>query len=879
MEQLLQQSKLSKSEWESIEVPVSPQEKRILELIVNGYANVQIQENDTQSLFSFVKIEITPENELFLYQRYFASPIQETIKKYGKSLSEPATTTVAGTQIKKLKSADSIRITNLETNIQTNRQYIFEYLIIELCTELLKLFKKADPRYGFYLYTLLQLKKASVRHINVYVIQFMNQVIEITQEKTDLSNIVDNAYDFIEKNPYLMKYEDKVLFEHQKQLFTLCKNHRNKSKLILYTAPTGTGKTLSPIGLASDYRIIFVCVARHIGLALAKSAISVGKRVAFAFGCESAADIRLHYFAAADYTKNYRSGGIWKVDNDNGSKVEIMICDVRSYLTAMHYMIAFNPNVQDIITYWDEPTITMDYEEHELHAVIHRNWSENKIPNIVLSCATLPHEEEIMDVLGDFRAKFEDVETFTITSFDCRKSIPLLNKDGYAVLPHMLYSEYSKMQECVEYCEKNKTMLRYFELREIIRFIRYLYDHNLIKDRFSMDNYFEEKIQNITMISLKLYYLVLLKQLDEGKWNIVHQHMTVSQCRKYSSTTALTSQLRKTKSADSSVLKAKTVTSGIMRLASMPDNGLNTSSVLTRPQTPSSATSGIQITTVDAYTLTDGPTIFLTDDSKKIANFCIQQSNISESVFSGILVKLTKNNEIIREITRLENLLEEEQKKTTYDSGSRGQKVTKDSGGDYSSSGKESNRMSKESALLNEQILKLRKEIRSITLDPIYVPNTRPHQERWAPYGQVYENAFLPTIDEITTKRIMSLDIENNLKVLLLLGIGVFLENPNIDYMETMKELADTQRLFIIIAASDYIYGTNYQFCHGFIGKDLTNMTQQKILQAMGRIGRNNIQQDYTVRFREDVMIERLFQPPVKNLEAENMCRLFISEA
>ena len=39
--------------------------------------------------------------------------------------------------------------------------------------------------------------------------------------------------------------------------------------------------------------------------------------------------------------------------------------------------------------------------------------------------------------------------------------------------------------------------------------------------------------------------------------------------------------------------------------------------------------------------------------------------------------------------------------------------------------------------------------------------------------------------------------------------------------MEIMKNLADEQKLFMIIASTDYIYGTNYQFCHGFIGKDL----------------------------------------------------------
>ena len=52
-------------------------------------------------------------------------------------------------------------------------------------------------------------------------------------------------------------------------------------------------------------------------------------------------------------------------------------------------MSAFN-KPEDIITYWDEPTITMDYAEHDLHKVIKKNWKENIIPNVVLSSATLP---------------------------------------------------------------------------------------------------------------------------------------------------------------------------------------------------------------------------------------------------------------------------------------------------------------------------------------------------------------------------------------------------------------------------------------------------------------------------------------------------------
>ena len=85
-----------------------------------------------------------------------------------------------------------------------------------------------------------------------------------------------------------------------------------------------------------------MCAARHVGLALAKNAISCDKKVAFAFGCDDTSDIRLHYFAAKDYTRNKKSGAIQKVDNSVGDKVEIMICDIKSYKYAMNYMAAFN---------------------------------------------------------------------------------------------------------------------------------------------------------------------------------------------------------------------------------------------------------------------------------------------------------------------------------------------------------------------------------------------------------------------------------------------------------------------------------------------------------------------------------------------------------
>ena len=118
--------------------------------------------------------------------------------------------------------------------------------------------------------------------------------------------------------------------------------------------------------------------------------------------------------------------------------------------------------------------------------------------------------------------------------------------------------------------------------------------------------------------------------------------------------------------------------------------------------------------------------------------------------------------------------------------------------------------------------------------------------------------------------------VDNLWKVLLMMGIGVFINHDNITYTEIMKKMADEQRLYMIVASSDYIYGTNYQFCHGFLSKDL-DLTQEKVIQAMGRIGRNNIQHTYTVRFRDDTQIMKLFTSDTDKPEVRNMNKLFVS--
>ena len=178
---------------------------------------------------------------------------------------------------------------------------------------------------------------------------------------------------------------------------------------------------------------------------------------------------------------------------------------------------------------------------------------------------------------------------------------------------------------------------------------------------------------------------------------------------------------------------------------------------------------------------------------------------------------------------------------------------------------------------INNEIATISSMIKIATLNDTFVPNKVLHLAKWAD-GLNTSDAFTSNIEESVVSEIMLLHgIEDSWKILLMMGIGVFTNHKNIRYTEIMKKLADSQKLYMIIADTDYIYGTNYQFCHAYLSKDL-NLTQEKIVQALGRVGRFNIQQNYTVRFRDDSQILKLLTTETDKPEVINMNKLFNSD-
>jgi hypothetical protein len=856
----LSQQKLSSEEWDALERPVPKDEQRILEMIRDGYDNINILFNDTQSLINFIKISENKDmHHEYFYEKYFKKDMDALKKKYLSGIAPKK----KKNKMKSLKKRELIRIANVDKKIDSIHDQIVEFVLLSILKNFLKCNKKSpDNKKTYYsYYTLGQILKYEIRNVNPYVTDLIHIVLSHFKSQIKKEQLIKYAYELIEQNKDIHKYRDIKLYEHQKRMLTLSKVPG--PKLYLYQAPTGMGKTLTPIGLISPHdpnidrskkvlnerilelsfmvgqsdkaetikskinkltnelkaipkkrRIIFVCAAKHVGLQLAKSCIALDIKIAVAFGCQDPAGIRLHYFAAKDVVKNRRTGGIFRVDNSVGDNVQIIISDIQSYLPAMRYMLAFN-SPDELTWYWDEPTITLDYKEHEYHEILKKNWQENLIPNIILSSATLPKQEDIAPCIQSFISRFNATNVDSVISHDCAKTIPILDPNGFAILPHLVYEDFSILKKSIKHIKNYQTLLRHFDLKEVTRFIMYVNKYVELKDRYKVANYFES-VTDINVISIKQYYLKLLIALKED-YSKVYDHFQKKRSAVYEST--------------------------------------------------------IKLTTSDAYTLTDGPTIYMAQDVEKIGKFCLKLSSIPEAVLD-VIMKAIYSNDLLRqeigiidrELATMDNV--EESSKKKGDDKNRSQKTKKLSRN--TPTGMETKKKD-----LQRQMDGLRGNLIKIELDKEFVPNTLDHLKKYYK-SEWLGKSFTSDIPESAVEKIMLLEVDSIWKVLLLMGIGVFTNHTSRDYVAIMKDLAQNQQLYLIIASTDYIYGTNYQFCHGYIGKDLKDLTQEKLIQALGRIGRMDTKKEYSIRLRLNEFIDTLFMPSTNKIEVNNMNRLFV---
>ena len=286
---------------------------------------------------------------------------------------------------------------------------------------------------------------------------------------------------------------------------------------------------MTPVALINNYKIIFICAARHVGLTLAKYMISINKKIGFAFGCNDVDDIRLHNNAISEFDVIKKGNKVFKKPNhSNGEKVQIMICDVHSYNYAMLYMKSFHDK-NDILLYWDEPTITLDYESHELHSSIQNVMKNNQISNVILSSATLPKLDKIQPFINSFCEKFETKQEniISITSDDFYNNITVYNSSGNIVIPHKLWlNDNDKLNSFIKYYSDNKVMQKYLDINSCIQFIldvNILVNSRIISRLF--ENEFKEtSIFNISNKNITNIYIQLLSILSNSNKKNLYDH-------------------------------------------------------------------------------------------------------------------------------------------------------------------------------------------------------------------------------------------------------------------------------------------------------------------------------------------------------------------
>jgi hypothetical protein len=404
-------------------------------------------------------------------------------------------------------------------------------------------------------------------------------------------------------------------------------------------------------------------------------------------------------------------------------------------------------------------------------------------------------------------------------------------------------------------------------------------------------------IQDMTMYNIKQLYLCMLRDVPNDEWprlyDICHTHRTP---RILENTRT---DLQRGTSFDTGSRKVNVGSVGagagagagasLMRQHSVDATSRGHGTEDTGPK----GTLGMYVTTKDAYTLTDGPTLFLAHDVMQVGRFCRQHAMIPNQVMDDLRDKLQHNACVMEQIKMLENEKQlEEEKINRAQSGSgsgSGNESSKDlrkltrepptsmSSSTHLSSGATQSRSAAfQLQRMHERIANTRAMLKPISFNSRFVPNTLHHLELWAPYPiSSHSRAFTSSVSDDMITEIVHMDgVDNELKLLLMMGIGVFAPNLTTHYMEIMKQLADNQQLYLIVASSDYIYGTNYQFCHGFLGKSM-GLTQEKIIQSLGRIGRGHLQQDYTIRLRDDTLCDTLFFPQAECVEAIHMNRIF----
>ena len=215
----LQQRKLNKIEWDSVEKDFSGEELNVLKLIRDGFHNQNVRSNNTQTLFMYLKLEYATKMEDHLYNIYFRTAgdaLIETMKKIYHDFD-----CIQANKNVKISSADRIRLERNDIKKIMNME-LYEYILLNHARKIVSYHgKKSTTKFMSSYYTLSILFKNKIPTVNRHVVSILEKILNNFKPTLDISKLIANGETIIERNKDLLKYSDLTLYEHQKQIFNI----------------------------------------------------------------------------------------------------------------------------------------------------------------------------------------------------------------------------------------------------------------------------------------------------------------------------------------------------------------------------------------------------------------------------------------------------------------------------------------------------------------------------------------------------------------------------------------------------------------------------------------------------------------------------------
>jgi hypothetical protein len=158
--------------------------------------------------------------------------------------------------------------------------------------------------------------------------------------------------------------------------------------------------------------------------------------------------------------------------------------------------------------------------------------------------------------------------------------------------------------------------------------------------------------------------------------------------------------------------------------------------------------------------------------------------------------------------------------------------------------------------------------------------NTHEHIKMFAKYVEMYDTSMLKVLINPETCDLTKFEVSDDLKFLLLMGVGVYSKSLCPNYSVKVLELLQARQLAFIIAGKEFCYGANYQLsCLLLYDEIMDNYSIDTILQSIGRtsrIGKSESGRVYLDVNTTKRITEFFANPSYRSVEGINIAKRFL---